>query len=198
MKTTTRRIAAGKLCSPIWRSACVCMRLPMWFTHLDACRKRSARSAQVFKFISFSQGYVALRTWAQLAFLAGVRISLLVFFTVEIKIIFSWSQIGTASGRLLWVCVCLIYADPVFFSPSVICTFSQRFFYSLHFCSGLFEGLQNWNLLEYIQKCVRLCVYLFLEFYFILVFRLAHAAIISSINKPPELALKRKREHYFL
>lgn len=46
-KTTTRRVAAGKLCSPVCLSVCisvsVCLRVSMWLTHLEACRQRQER-----------------------------------------------------------------------------------------------------------------------------------------------------------
>lgn len=145
-----------------------------------------------------------MRSAPWLAFLAAVSISLLVFFTAEIKIIFSWSQIGTASGWLLcvrvYVCVSLIYADPAFFFSQCNLHLFSAVFLLPAFLFGPFGRSAKLKPACKHTECVCVCVYLFLEFYFILAFRLAHAAIISSINKPPELALKGKRasdcEHF--
>lgn len=114
-----------------------------------------------------------------------------------------------ASTWLWCVCVCvgvyLIYADPaLYFSECNFHLFSALFIACI-FVKAFSKVCKTETCLNsygcvcvYVWTCWCACIY-FLNFILFSHFRLAHAAIISSINKPPELALNKSAsncEHF--
>lgn len=113
--------------------------------------------------------------------------------------------------RVVVVCVCvgvyLIYADPaLYFSECNFHLFSALFIACIFV--GAFSKVCKTETCLNSYACVCVCVLAgvrvcaciyFLNFILFSHFRLAHAAIISSINKPPELALNKSAsncEHF--